>query len=40
MSVNLIGFLGFAGLVVAGVGSLCYAVLWTMRRVNKGRDIY
>lgn len=38
--VNIIGFLGYAFLVVGGVGCGLYAIKWLLGKVNRGRDIY
>jgi hypothetical protein len=40
MSINLIGFLGYAALVMCGVGCVLYAIKWLLGRVSRGRDIY
>jgi hypothetical protein len=38
--INLIGALGYAALVVCVVGCGLYAVLWAMRKLRKGPEIF
>lgn len=40
MSINLIGFLGYAFLTVAGVGCVLYAIKWVMDHISRGQDIF
>lgn len=38
--INLIGAIGFYGIVVAGVGVILYAALWLVRKCAKGPEIF
>jgi hypothetical protein len=38
--INLMGAIGFYGLVVAGVGCILYGSLWVIRKCGKGPEIF
>lgn len=40
MSINLMGFLGYAALVLGAVGMVLYGLLWIVNRVRRGPEIY
>lgn len=40
MSINLIGFLGYACLIMFGVGAVLYALLWAVNKLRKEPEIF